>query len=291
MKSFLLLHHPKLPHSLTLAQQWSEQFHALGASSAIVSAWDTPAINQQISQTHLAITLGGDGTILRAARQCAPADIPILGINLGRIGFLSEITPSEFDARKIIDGEYWIEERMMLRSSCTRNGTSLGTFEALNDVVVGRGKLARVIRLATYIDGDYLTTFIADGAIVATATGSTAYVFAAGGPILAPEVKTLVLVPIAPYLSQVRSLVLPEGSRVLLHLETDHKSILTIDGQIDIELEDGDEITVQASPHIARFARMQPRTYFYNTLVYRLRERGIEARHENSKPLTNSTPK
>ena len=134
------------------------------------------------------------------------------------------------------------------------------------------------------IDGDYLTTFVADGAIVATATGSTAYVFAAGGPILAPEVKTLVLVPIAPYLSQVRSLVLPEGSHVVLRLETDHNSILTIDGQIDIELENGDEIMVQASSNVARFARLQSHTYFYRTLVNRLRERGIEMRQETFKP-------
>ena len=285
MKNFLLLHHPKLPRSIELAQTWSEQFRALGAPSAIVSAWDAPGIAEQINSTRLAITLGGDGTILRAARQCAPAQIPILGINMGRVGFLSELAPEEFDAQKLVSGDYWIEERMMLRSTCTRNGKSLGTFEALNDVVVGRGKLARVVRLATFIDGDYLTTFVADGAIVATATGSTAYVFAAGGPILAPEVKTLVLVPIAPYLSQVRSLVLPEGSHVLLHLETDHKSILTIDGQIDIELENGDEILTQASPNVALFARLQPRTYFYRTLVDRLRERGIETRHENPRPV------
>jgi NAD+ kinase len=280
MKHFLLLHHPKLPHSLTLAQQWSAQFNALGARVSIISAWDESAITKNLGEVDLAITLGGDGTILRAARLCAPVRVPILGINLGRVGFLSEMHPEEFNARALIDGAYWIEERMMLHSTFSRGGATLGAYEALNDVVVGRGKLARVIRLETYIDGDYLTTFVADGAIVATATGSTAYVFAAGGPILAPEVKTLVLVPIAPYLSQVRSLVLSEGSRVLLRLNTDHRSILTIDGQIDIELENGDEIQVQASANVARFARFQPRTYFYRTLVERLRERGVEARNE-----------
>ena len=280
MKHFLLLHHPKLPHSLTLAQQWSAQFSALGARVSIISAWDESAIAKILGEVDLAITLGGDGTILRAARLCAPVRVPILGINLGRVGFLSEMRPEEFNARALIDGAYWIEERMMLHSTFSRGGATLGAYEALNDVVVGRGKLARVIRLETYIDGDYLTTFVADGAIVATATGSTAYAFAAGGPILAPEVKTLVLVPIAPYLSQVRSLVLSEGSRVLLRLDTDHRSILTIDGQIDIELENGDEILVQASANVARFARFQPRTYFYRTLVERLRERGAEARNE-----------
>ena len=184
------------------------------------------------------------------------------------------MTPEQFDARAVFEGKYWIEERAMLHAVWSREGKPLGESEALNDVVVGRGKLARVIRLATYIDGDYLKTFVADGAIVATATGSTAYVFATGGPILAPEVKTLVLVPIAPYLSQLKSLVLPEGSQVLFRLDTDHDAILTVDGQIDVELRNGDEILVQASKNVARFARFQPRTYFYGTLVDRLRERG-----------------
>jgi NAD+ kinase len=287
MKNFLLLHHPKLPHSRELAQQWANQFAQLDARATIISAWDEAEIIRQSTNAQLAITLGGDGTLLRAARACAPARVPILGVNFGRVGFMSEWSPNQFDARALIDGAYWIEERMMLHARCTRDEKSMGEFEALNDVVVGRGKLARVIRLATCIDGDYLKTFVADGAIVATATGSTAYVFACGGPILAPDVKTLVLMPIAPYLSQLKSLVLPEGSRVLFRLETDHNAILTIDGQIDIELQNGDEILVQASQHVARFARFQPRTYFYSTLVDRLRER-VPERGENNR---NDRPK
>jgi NAD+ kinase len=273
MKSFLLLHHPKLPRSLTLAQQWARELEQLGARALLLSAWDEGAIRRDAPDATLAITLGGDGTILRAARACASANLPILGINLGRVGFLSEMPPERFDARAVVETKYWIEERAMLHTVWSRDNKPRGQAEALNDVVVGRGKLARVIRLATYIDGDYLKTFVSDGAIVATATGSTAYVFATGGPILAPEVRTLVLVPIAPYLSQLKSLVLPEGSRVLFRLETDHDAILTVDGQIDVELQNGDEVLVQASKNIARFARFQARTYFYGTLVDRLRER------------------
>jgi len=274
MKQFLLLHHPKLPHSLVLAQEWATQLKQLGARDTLISAWDEMEIRRRAPGATLAITLGGDGTILRAARACASASLPILAINLGRVGFLSEMTPEQFDARAVFQAKYWIEERAMLHAVWSREGKPLGESEALNDVVVGRGKLARVIRLATYVDGDYLKTFVADGAIMATATGSTAYVFATGGPILAPEVKTLVLVPIAPYLSQLKSLVLPEGSQVLFRLDTDHDAILTVDGQIDVELRNGDEILVQASKYVARFARFQPRTYFYGTLVDRLRERG-----------------
>lgn len=285
MKHFLLLHHPKIPHSLTLAETWAKELEQLGAQTQVISAWAENEIIANAAQANLAITLGGDGTILRAARACAPVGLPILGINFGRVGFMSEWAPDQFNARAVVDGTYWVEERMMLHSICRRNGKSIGDFEALNDVVVGRGKLARVIRLATYIDGDYLKTFVADGAIVATATGSTAYVFACGGPILAPDVKTLVLVPIAPYLSQLKSLVLPEGTRVFFRLETDHNAILTIDGQIDVELQNSDEILVQASKHIARFARFQPRTYFYSTLVDRLRER--EPEHSNHRQNGN----
>jgi len=282
MNSILLLHHPKLPRSLALAQEWAQVLEKLGACATLASAWDEAAMRLQMgADCTLAITLGGDGTILRAARMCAPSHVPILGINMGRVGFLSEWMPNEFNARAITEGKYWIEERTMLHAELKRGEKSLGAFEALNDVVVGRGNLARVVRLATYIDGDYLTTFVSDGAIVATATGSTAYVFAAGGPILAPEVKTLALVPIAPYLSQLRSLVLPEGSRVVFRLQTDHHAILTIDGQTDVELLDADEVHVQASQHVARFARFQPRTYFYRTLVERLRERGVESQKEN----------
>ncbi|MCX7838128.1 MAG: NAD(+)/NADH kinase [Anaerolineae bacterium] len=275
MKHFIFLHHPKLPHSFTLAQQWAHELEQLGARTSLVSAWNQGEIQCCASDATLAITLGGDGTILRAARACARFALPILAINLGRVGFLSEWSPEQFDARAVMEGSYWLEERTMLHALWRRDHQTFGESEALNDVVVGRGKLARVIRLATYIDDDYLKTFVADGAIVATATGSTAYVFATGGPILAPEVKTLVLVPIAPYLSQLKSLVLPEGSRVHFRLETDHDAILTIDGQIDVELRNGDEVLVQASQHVARFARFQPRTYFYSTLVERLRERSV----------------
>ncbi len=278
MKRILLLYHPKHPPAIDLARQWSDALAQLGAPSATLSAWDESAITRALPDADLAITLGGDGTLLRAARLCAPQGVAVMGVKMGRVGFLSEMTPEQFDARRIAQADFWIEERAMLESAYVRAGARRGAYQALNDVVVGRGKLARVVRLATYIDGDYLTTFVADGAIVATATGSTAYVMATGGPILAPEVKDLVLVPIAPYLSQIKSLVLPVGSRVEFRLQTTHAAILTIDGQIDVELQGGDAVTVQASAHVARFARFQPRTYFYGTLVERLRERNDDER-------------
>lgn len=289
MKNFLLLHHPKLPRSLALAEAWAARFAELGAHATVLSAWDDAEIIAHLATHEMAITLGGDGTVLRTARLCAPSGTPIFSVKMGRVGFLSEIEPDQFDPTVLVDDKFWIEERAMLHALCLRDGETVGSFEALNDVVVGRGALARVIRLATFIDGDYLATFVADGAIVGTATGSTAYVFAAGGPILAPEVKTLVLVPIAPYLSQIKSLVLPEGSRVVMRLETDHHGILTVDGQTDVELRNGDEISIAASAHVARFARLRQKTYFYRTLVRRLRERTTEEDKEAAQRIRGQT--
>jgi NAD+ kinase len=126
------------------------------------------------------------------------------------------------------------------------------------------------VRLPTYIDGGYLTTYTADGLIVATATGSTAYALAAGGPIVPPELKNMLLVPLAPHLSLERAIVLSQGSMVRVKVHTDHSSILTVDGQSEVELADGDRVQVVASPRIARFIRMQDRAYFYRTLMQRL---------------------
>jgi NAD+ kinase len=278
MKRLALVYHPKIPRAIELAHAWAEQLKALGANPLVFSGWDDAELARHLDSTDLFVTLGGDGTLLHVARIAAANSAAAIGVKLGRQGFLSEILPEHFPelAPKLLDGAYWIEERLMLDAALTRAGQTLGTYTALNDVVVSRGELARVIRVATFIDDDLMTTYIADGVIVATATGSTAYSLACGGPILAPEVKTLVLTPIAPYLSPIRSVVLPEGARVRLQLQSHDQSILTIDGQMDVQMQFGDQVSVAASPYLARFARLQPRTYFYGTLAARLRERGLD---------------
>jgi NAD+ kinase len=136
--------------------------------------------------------------------------------------------------------------------------------------VVSRGSLARLVRLPTYIDGGYLTTYLADGLIASTATGSTAYALAAGGPIVPPELKNMLLIPLAPHLSLERAIVLSQGSRVRIKVHTDHSAILTVDGQFQVELADRDWVQVVASPRVARFIRLQDRAYFYCTLMQRL---------------------
>lgn len=267
-----LLYHPRIPESQVLAAEILEFLEGLGVSAWIGSGWDEAAVAGQASRLDMLVTLGGDGSMLRAARMASRHGIPILGINLGRLGFLAEVQPVEWSdrLRQVLAGDYWVEERMMVHAECWRDQEVLGSYEALNDVVVSRGSLARVVRLPTYIDGGYLTTYIADGLIISTATGSTAYALAAGGPIVPPELKNILLIPLAPHLSLERAVVLSKGSMVRVKVHTDHTAILTVDGQFEVELADGDWVQVVASPRVARFIRMQDRAYFYRTLMQRL---------------------
>jgi NAD+ kinase len=216
-------------------------------------------------------------------------NVPIVGLNMGRLGFLSELTPGDWRAKlpKILAGDYWIEERMMLRAEARRRGNTFGEYEALNDVVVSRGSLARMIRAHTNIDGGHLVTYAADGVIVATPTGSTAYALAVGGPILPPELHNILVIPIAPHLSLERAIVLSEGAVVDLRIRTDHEAILTVDGQFALALADGDQVIVRANPYQARFARVQDHTYFYKTLMSRLRPGSEERDNDADTDLGN----
>lgn len=281
MQRIGLLYHPYKDRAIELSRVWRDAIVARGAPTPLVaSAWDDPATQSICNEVDLIITLGGDGTLLRAVRAGAHCGVPAIGAKLGHVGFLSELVPDEFTQHLdlLLQGNYWVEERMMVRAQLVHAGAPPKSFEAINDVVVSRGRLARVIRIHITIDGEWLDDFAADGAIIATATGSTAYSLAAGGPILAPTVRTVLLTLIAPYLSPVHSLVLPEGSHVTLEIRSPLQAMLTIDGQYDIEVVDGDTVQVQASPDLARFARLQEHTQFYRTLIERLREDGGQGR-------------
>jgi NAD+ kinase len=269
-----LLHHPKLPESVALAEEMARHLEERGVSAWLCSAWDEDEVSCHVHDLDFLITLGGDGTILRAARVAAEHSVPILGLNLGRVGFLAEMERGDWPEKlsRVLQGEYWLEERMMLRAELRPNRDAAPwSGEALNEFVVGRGTLARIVRLSTYIDGEYLTTYAADGLIVATATGSTAYALAVGGPILPPELKNILLIPIAPHLCLDRAVVLSQGVRVEVQVSTDHRAVLTVDGQFDMELQDGDRVVITASHHACRFIRTQDQVYFYRTLVERLR--------------------
>lgn len=275
MNRLALLYHPHKEIAHQLAEQWRAEIIAHDAPNPIVaSAWAEDEIDELCHKVDLILTLGGDGTLLRAARIAAPCGVPVIGVKLGTVGFLSGMQPETFpeNLERLLNSNYWIEERMMVQAHWMRGDRNMGVFDAINDVVVSRGKLARVIRIEAAIDGEVLQLFALDGAIIATATGSTAYSLAAGGPILAPTVRTLLLTLISPYLSPIHALVVPEGARVSLRVHSQNNPILTIDGQTDYELQDGDIVETSASPYLARFARLEAKTYFYRTLVNRLRQ-------------------
>jgi NAD+ kinase len=256
-----------------MAEEMARELEAHGLAAWIGSTWDESAVRGEIADLDLLVTLGGDGSILRAARMACEQGVPVLGVNMGRLGFLTEMEPDQWSDTlpRLLEQDYWIEERMMLYAEYHRGEECRGQYEALNDVVVSRGSLARIVRLETHIDGSNLTAYAADGLIASTPTGSTAYALAVGGPILPPQLQNILLLPIAPHLSMDRAIVLSKGSVVNVQVRTDHQAILTVDGQFEYELLDGDWVTVQASRHISRFVRLQDRNYFYRTLMERLR--------------------
>jgi NAD+ kinase len=215
------------------------------------------------------VVLGGDGTMLRAGHLCGPLGIPILGINLGRFGFLTEVQQERWQPalQRVLKGDYWLEERMMLKAEHYRDGDLMASWDVLNEAVVGRGEIVRPVRLETEIDDLLLTTYVADGVIVSTATGSTAYALAAGGPILPPTLRNILLLPLAPHLSIDRAIVLHEGSWVRVTVYTDHQASMSIDGQPSIPLRDGDQVKVRAGEHVASFVRLQDPGYFYRNLT------------------------
>ena len=215
----------------------------------------------------LLIAVGGDGTMLRAGHLCSQAGVPILGIKLGRLGFLIQVERNEWREmlERLLKGEAWIEHRMMLSAGHVRGGETLTRWQALNEVVVGRGLILRPVRLAASVDGYLLTTYVCDGLIAATATGSTAYALAAGGPILPPELRNILLVPIAPHLSMDRAVVLAEGSSVSFIVNSEN-SVVSVDGQPALSLEEGDHVDVRAAEDSVQFVRFGDPGYFYRNL-------------------------
>ena len=272
MKKVGILYQPKIAAAVALAEELASFLPSLEASVWLCSAWEEGEAKAQVEGTELILSVGGDGTILRAARAVVPWSVPIVGINLGRLGFMTELSADEAQQRlpAFLAGEGWIDERAMLQAELAAKDL---TFHALNDVVVGRGATSRVVYVTTIIDGAPLTTYKADGLLLATATGSTGYSLAAGGPILYPQAKEILLNPLFPHLTFANALLFPSTAIVELTVGTDHQAMLSVDGQINLALESGDSIRVMLSPHVTRFLRARPATFFYSRLMERLGQR------------------
>jgi NAD+ kinase len=261
-----------------LARQIADSLAGCGVDVWVRTGEEAEEPDSLIAGTDLVVAIGGDGAMLRAARICAPAGVPVLGVNVGRLGFLTEIADPQswFTVlERLLAGDGWIEERMMLNYTARRGERVLAHGDALNEVVIGRGPLPVVVWLETYIDGGWTTTYIADALIVATATGSTAYALAVGGPILPPELKNILVVPVAPHLSMDRPIVVSQGAviEVVISPETRTETALTADGGLATPLLAGDRVVVQASTYTSRFVRLRERTYFYRSLLDRLEPR------------------
>jgi NAD+ kinase len=217
---------------------------------------DSPSLAREVVGTEVAIIFGGDGTMLRAARALAPLAIPMLGVNLGRLGFLAGGSIDELDGllAEIAAGRCTTEERTLLEAHVHRKGAPDLDALALNDVVVARGREVRSIHIGVTLDGAPFTTYWSDGLIVATATGSTAYGMSVGGPLIIPSSRAMMIVPIAPHLSFPNAVVLDVDQTIALEVQ-DEPARLSLDGQEEHDLHVGDRIDVRRATPVARFVR------------------------------------
>lgn len=243
----------------TRAAEWLE---ARGKKTTLLSR------DSVLSNLDLIVAFGGDGTLLSVARAAAVSgfDVPVLGINLGHLGFLTEVSRAEmFDAlQAVVDGRTHNETRLMLSGRVERNGAAIAERLALNDIVVTRGALSRMIEVDVEVDGRHATHVKADGVIVATATGSTAYNLSAGGPILLPSLDAMVLTPIAPHALTNRPVVLPAASTIALKpvIDGHEDQFATFDGQYGVKLQPDDTIVITRAPRLVTLVRVSDRTHF-----------------------------
>ncbi len=233
---------------------------------APLSAWK--------DRVELVLVLGGDGTILRVARSLVEAELPIMGINLGDMGFLTAMEVSELKngLYQVLAGKYEIVERMMLSAAVLREGREMAGYEALNDIVISKGPFSRIIELITYINDDFLEKYPGDGVIISTPTGSTGYSLSAGGPIVNPSLHVIIITPICPHLLHHRSVIVHKEDEIRMQVLTRHAEVvLTVDGQQGFTLQNEDQVLVKKSPYSTKLVNFREKT-FYNLLHHKLKK-------------------
>ena len=251
-------YNPTIEAALELRERAAGWVETRGLEHWASAAADVDALREHLPDTDVLVVLGGDGTFLRAAQAVIAVDVPLLGINVGKVGFLSKVEAEALERvlGQLASGDYVLENRMALecriqRTGGGRGGPAAAAAEperrvALNDFVIARGSLARVVRLATSIDTSHLATFVADGLVVASPTGSTGYSFSAGGPILDPTARNILVTPIAGYLATIRSVVVRPVAVVRCRILDAHEALVSVDGHEDIPIDVGDVIEVRA---------------------------------------------
>jgi len=263
---------PNKPEALALAREmigWLKQKNTqvyLDTSVASPIHYAPSCRPEEMSKcVDLLVVLGGDGTLLSAARHMEKEDIPILGVNLGGLGFLTEITLEELYPvlERILEGKVEIEKRMKLHATVFRQGEKVGEYTVLNDAVISKSVLARVIHLRSSVNGAYVTTYRGDGDIISTPTGSTAYSMAAGGPIVYPTMDSVLITPICPHTLTNRPLLIPDEATVEFTLETEESDVrLTLDGQVGCDLLPFDRVVIHKSGQSVSFIKSPFKDYF-----------------------------
>jgi NAD+ kinase len=253
-----------------LAQDVSAYLKANGTDEVWTSSdWDEASTQHDIPGSEMLICLGGDGTVLHAARSVIPHEIPILGVNMGRLGFLAEVRPGDLMdyLPRLRAGDYRLEQRSMLQARIPAWGA---TYYALNDVVVGRRTVSRPVYVEVTVNGSRLAVHRCDAIIAATATGSTAYSLSAGGPVLHPESADIIVTPVSTHMSVERPVILPPDTLVDFMVSADKDAVVSIDGQIDRDLSSGDIVHICRAAHQARFVRFSDPDDYYAMLSERL---------------------
>jgi len=269
-KNILLMPNAAVQKASVLAERISAclKTHAV-EHSIFYYDYEHPTQVPQIEGHDLVIVIGGDGTLLRAGHLCAPLDVPLLGVQAGRLGFLTELTTLDIESNlsRLISADYRIENRMMLQAEFLENGNVKQRWDVINEALISRGRDARPIEVRVDLNEGYMMSYIADGLIVATATGSTAYALAAGGPILPPELRNMLVLPIAPHLSLDRAVVLAEGAVVNLRAISDFEVVLSIDGTTPLSVNPENNVRITANKKSLRMVRFGEPNYFYRDLA------------------------
>ena len=271
---------PGIPHASAIVGELLDWLKAKGLrarcdeeTAAYLGHGDGLPRDEVPEGTQLVIVLGGDGTLLAAARAVAGREIPLFPVNLGGLGFLTAITLDQIypELERALQGEQRVVPRRMLHGELVRGGEIVASYEALNDVVIAKTQIARMIDLETHVDEHYVSTFKADGLIVATPTGSTAYSLSAGGPIVFPAVSALCITPVCPHMLTNRPVVVPETSVIrILCLAGDNEAFLTIDGQVGEPLMHNDRLICQRSKNSVHLVR-PPKMFFFDVLRQKLK--------------------
>ena len=263
------------PRCLGVAEELTEWLAARGVTASVEDHLSKrlrrPSVAESANSSDIAhdadlvVVLGGDGTLIAAARLVGDRQLPILGVNLGSLGFLTEITLDELypSVERCLAGDFEVSERMMLLASVERAGEVVELHRVLNDVVINKGALARIVDMETSVNGRYLTTFKADGLIVSTPTGSTGYSLSANGPIIHPELECISITPICPHTLTNRPLVMAGDAQISITLDSmDEAVFLTLDGQVGVKLICGDVVQIRKSGHATRLVQSRSKDYF-----------------------------